>query len=273
MRIRPLLASLAALLTGVAHAHPKPGEVTYLANEAVMVVSGDQTILFDPFYGQTFNTYRQVPEPMRTDMLAGEGMFDGVDAIFVSHAHADHFAAETMLAYLGDHPGVRLYAPGQAVTMMEDLGEIHDAIRNRITAINLDYGDDPLRLDEGDLTIEVVRIPHAGWPAPERARVQNYVFRVSLGEDTVMHMGDADPDLQHFMPLDNHWQARRTDLAMPPYWFHSGETGREILDNVINSDASVGVHVPVVVPLDLVMTGRDFFQTPGETRTLSHDHD
>lgn len=44
-------------------AHPEPGETTYLANEAVMVVSDDQKLLFDPFYAETFDIYRQVPEP------------------------------------------------------------------------------------------------------------------------------------------------------------------------------------------------------------------
>ena len=54
---------------------------------------------------------------------------------------------------------------------------------------------------------------------------------------------------------------------------HFDQTGRRILDDVINAEASVGVHVPDVVPLDLVATRRDFFQTPGETRTLPHEHD
>ena len=259
--------------TAPALAHPEPGEATYLANEAVMVVSGDQKLLFDPFYAETFDIYRQVPEPIRSDMLAGNGVFQGVDAIVVSHAHADHFAADVMRAYMTDHPEVRLYAPGQAVAMMDALGDIPDAIRERITEINLEYGDDPIRIDEGGLTLEVVRIPHAGWPAEERAVVQNYVFRVSAGKDTVMHMGDADPRMLHFAPYEDHWKARRTDLAMPPYWFYFDKTGREILDEVINAEDSVGVHVPVEVPRELIRTGRDFFQTPGETRSLSHDHD
>lgn len=269
-----ILAALGlSAVTGPARAHPGPGEATYLANEAVMVVSGDRTILFDPFYGETFDIYRQVPEPMRSEMLTGEGVFDGVDTIVVSHAHADHFAADIMRTYMADHVEVRLYAPGQAVAMMEALGDMPDAVRSRITAIDLEYGDDPIRIDDGGLTLEVVRIPHAGWPAEERAVVQNYVFRVSMGDDTVMHMGDADPRPLHFRPYEDHWNARRTDLAMPPYWFYFDQTGRQILDEVINSEKSVGVHVPIDVPPQLIRAGRDFFQTPGEVRTLSHDHD
>jgi len=254
-------------------AHPAAGEATYLANEAVMVVSGDHKLLFDPFYGETFDLYRQVPEPLRSDMLAGKGVFDGVDAIVVSHAHADHFAADLMRAYMAAHPEVRLFAPVQAVAMMNALGDIPDSIRDRITGIDLEYGDAPIRIDEGGLTLEVVRIPHAGWPAEERAVVQNYVFRVSVGEDTVMHMGDADPRMRHFQPYEDHWNARRTDLAMPPYWFYFDQTGRRILDDVINSEKSVGVHVPIDVPTALIRTGRDFFETPGETRKLAHDHE
>ena len=69
--------------------------------------------------------------------------------------------------------------------------------------------------------IDAVRIPHAGWPS--RADIENLVFRVPLKNQgtsvTVMHLGDADPDADHYLQYKDHWQQRVSDTALPPYWF------------------------------------------------------
>jgi len=38
-------------------------------------------------------------------MMKGEGAYAGIDAVFISHAHRDHFSAVAMIAYLSapDH--------------------------------------------------------------------------------------------------------------------------------------------------------------------------
>lgn len=105
---------------------------------------------------------------------------------------------------------------------------------------------------------------------PRRAMVQNMVFRVTLGDGpTVMHMGDADPRAQHYVPFDNHWQAQITDLGLPPYWFLTSPGGPQILKN-INVVKSVGTHVPLQVPEDLENSGADYFSISGESRVIRH---
>lgn len=250
-----------------ASAHPEsPTQTTYLGNEGIMVSDGHTTILFDPLYPNGFGTYQMVPETMRQDLMAGAAPYDNVDAIFISHMHPDHFSVDEVIAYLQAHPDVRLFAPAQAVDWMREETEDTE-IFDRVTPVGLERLDAPLSFTEGDLTVDVVRIPHAGWPA--RAEVSNLVWRVTLSDGiTVMHLGDADPRDEHYAPHDAHWMVKRTDTAYPPYWFFTAGDGPQILSTRLNTLKATGIHVPIELPADLFATGADFFHTPGETRLL-----
>ncbi len=250
-----------------AFAHPKtPAQATYLGNEGIMVSDGHTTILFDPLFPNGFGVYQMVPDDMRTDLMAGKAPYDRVDAIFVSHMHPDHFSVDEVIKYLQLHKHTRLYAPSQAVEWMHE--ETDDkTIFDRVISVPLNRLDAPLSYTEGDLSMDVVRIPHAGWPG--RADISNLVWRVTLADGvTVMHMGDADPDDTHFAPHEPHWITKRTDTTFPPYWFFTNGDGPQILTERLNSENAIGIHVPLEVPADLFVSGADFLHTPGETRIL-----
>ncbi|MEL6861207.1 MAG: MBL fold metallo-hydrolase [Pseudomonadota bacterium] len=248
-------------------AHPETDtQTTYLGNEGIMVSDGHTTVLFDPLYPNGFGTYQMVPEAMREDLMAGVAPYDNVDAIFVSHMHPDHFSIGEIIAYMEAHDQVRVYAPAQAVDLMKQEAPASD-IFERVTPISLERLDAPLSFGHGSLAIDVVRIPHAGWPG--RADVSNLVWRVTLEDGiTVMHLGDADPRDEHFAPHDAHWMVKRTDATYPPYWFFTMGEGPQILSTRLNTLRSTGIHVPIELPVDLFVSGADFFHQPGETRLL-----
>ena len=234
-----------------------------------MVTNGETKILFDPLYPNGFGVYQMVPSEMRQALLDGSGPYADVDAIFISHMHPDHFSVDEIILYLETHRGVQLFAPTQAVEWMREETD-NDAIFERVTGIPLERLDAPMRFEHGELEIDVVRIPHAGWPG--RAEVSNLVWRVKLAEGvTVMHMGDADPADSHFAPYETHWQAKQTHTAYPPYWFFVSGDGPTILTDRLNAANATGVHVPIELPADLFVSGADFFHTPGETRALNTD--
>lgn len=254
-------------LVEIAFAHPDtPTQTTYLGNEGIMVSDGHTTVLFDPLYPNGFGTYQMVPDEMRRDLMDGIAPYDNVDAIFVSHLHPDHFSVGEVIAYLQIHTNVRVFAPAQAVDLMRN--EAPGAnIFDRVTPIGLERLDAPLSFEADGLEIEVVRIPHAGWPG--RAEISNLVWRVTLADGiTVMHLGDSDPRDEHFAPYEAHWMVKRTDTAYPPYWFFTMGDGPQILSARLNALNATGIHVPIELPADLFVSGADFFHTPGETRLL-----
>jgi len=249
--------------------------VTYVANEAVLITNGDKKVLFDPFFHQAFGTYQLVPEDTKQAIFNGTPPFDNLTAIIISHAHGDHFAADDVLQYLQRYPNTQLIAPQQAITELSTLAGAKQVLP-QVSSVKLAFNQTPKTLEVAGLVIDAVRIPHAGWPG--RADIENLVFRVTLKNQdtsvTVMHMGDADPDDNHYLQYKDHWQKRVTDTALPPYWFYFSAEGRDILSDILNIKKSIGIHVPIKIPSQLQSSGEDYFSKPGEMRKIvdSHEH-
>lgn len=236
----------------------------YLGNEAVLIVNENTKVLFDPFFHSDFGIYQLVPKQIRQDIMAGHPPFDEVKLVFVSHAHADHFEAGDMLEYLIKQQSVQLIAPEQAVKQLSKLKD-YTKVEQRVHSVSLKLGQAIWQKSIADTQVEAVRIPHAGWPG--RAEVENIVFRVKFKDTkSVVHMGDADPLVDHYLPYRAHWKVDSTELGFPPYWFFQSLQGRDILNEYMNIEHPIGVHVPVKVPAMLKNHSWDYFSKPGELR-------
>jgi len=282
LRLVPLALLLAGGLLRAGHGgaavlEPRAGSgrsiatVWYLANEGVLVSAGDSKIAFDPLFRRGYDQYQLLPLELERALFAGEAPFQGLDAVFICHYHEDHFSPIDLRRLLQERPGVRLYAPAQAVATM-NLEAGGAAIRDRIIPVDISDGDPPFSVETGTLRVEAVRIPHAGWPDRNRD-VQNLAWRVTLdGAATVVHLGDADAREVHFARHADYWKARPPQMAFPPYWFFYGE-GPRVLEERIAPGHAVGIHVPTDMPRRAEdrpeeLRGRDLFLVPGETREV-----
>jgi L-ascorbate metabolism protein UlaG (beta-lactamase superfamily) len=246
----------------------------YLGNEAVMVEHGETKILFDPLFRDDFDEFELVPPDIEHALLAGKPPWDGIDAVFVSHSHEDHYDPAMMLSYLRMHSTVELYAPTQAVDGLREVAAASDSsLFDRVHGLPLAYGDAPIRLDMHGLLIEAVHMPHSGWPE-RNLDTDNISFRVTLnGITTVSHLGDADADVVHFEKTAGHWEQRRSQLAMPPYWHFRTQERRDTLIPRLHADHAIGVHVRKAIPDEpserpIELQGVDLFTRPGETRDI-----
>ncbi len=272
----PLVSAFTIALTACSGeaSHTTTATAHYLANEGVMVVRGDTKVVFDPLFENSYGQYQLPPVEMRAALFAGLPPYDGVDAVFISHYHGDHFSPSEMLQFLKAQTAFKLVAPAQAVEALRKIASADDAkLFERVVPVALAYGDAPIVIEFGGLLIEAVRIPHSGWPA-SRTDVQNIAFRVTLDNQvTVLHMGDADTKDVHFDRDPEHWAKRQTHMAFPPYWYFLDPVGRDILDHRLTPLHSVGVHVPEAMPDDPAqrpseIQGFDLFTEPGETRPI-----
>ncbi len=267
---------LAACLTSPAFAHQVDGDsahggcARYLGNEGVLVRHADTSVLFDAFYSKSFGQYALVSDDDVAGMLAGEPPYDGVDALFVSHVHGDHFSPTPTRRFLEAQPDIRLFGTPQVAAALKQAGAGED-ILERITVFDLDEDDAAALASVGDVTISVVAVPHSG--GPRMADIQNLSFRVTLGDGpTVAHMGDAGVVHANFARHESHWLGVDLDVAFPPYWLLRSAAGQRIVDDFLDAGRVIGVHVPAsaqgrgdALRDDL---GFDVFTDPGETRRL-----
>ncbi len=266
-----LLCSLSSL--ALATDDPAPRAV-YIANMGAMIERGETKILFDPLFHYAHDTYDRVPAEVETALLAGDEPWDGIDAVFISHHHGDHFDPATILELLRTRPTIELFGPEQAAAAIRELvADPSDPLLERVHGLSIENGMAATDIEFGPLLVEAARVRHSGWPN-RHANVENIVFRVTLdSETTVMHFGDADPADEHFAISPDHWNERHSHFAMPPYWFFLSGEGRQILKDRIGADKATGMHVPADVPDDPAdrpnnVRGLDIFTRPGETRTL-----
>lgn len=284
MRLTVPLVAAAAILAGAScrtrgDSSQSPGpkaRAHYLANEGVLIAAGETRIVFDPLFRNDFGTYLLLPKELERALFAGEPPFTGLDAVFISHYHEDHFSPVDVLRLLRERGEIRLYAPAQAVTEMRriaggDDGQ-NEGVFSRVTEIRLEYKDAPFAIETGDLIVEAVRIPHTGWP-DRQLEVENIAYRVTLGESaTVAHLGDADTSDVHFARDALYWKRRPLDMAFPPYWYFQSEDGRRVLEERLEPAHAIGIHVPAGMtnpaerPPELAEY--DLFVSPGETRDI-----
>ncbi len=263
-----LITSL--LFAGVAIAEDEI-RAKLLANAGVLITHGETKIVFDPLFDQGFGTYDLVPDNIVQALFDGVPPFDGLDAVFVSHHHGDHFSPARMLHLLRARPELRLFAPAQAIKSMPL--ESDDApLRKRLHSVDLELNEQ-FEKTLGDIVVEAVRIPHSGWPT-RHSDVENIAFRVSLdGIATVVHLGDATTDDDYFENHAEYWAEQHSHLALPPYWFFLSEEGERVLDERIDADRNLGVHVPRNMPDEPgnyppELRGKELLTVPGEERSI-----
>ena len=269
---RPAAMFAAMFLLSTATAHEAPGQATYLGNEGVLVTHGDTKVLFDAFYADSHGQYTLVPDGIVEAMMAGDPPYDGIDAIFVSHVHGDHFTAKPAIRYLRKHPRVHLYGSHQTYEALAGELPADDPILERMTVVDMRPHDAARHFQLDGLDVDVVAIPHAG--GESRAWVQNLSWRVTLDDaTTVIHFGDAGTSKPDFDRHGEYLKAKRAHAAFPPYWFFDGGNGEAIMRSYMVADQVIGIHVPAAAIGDgdawRERAGGDLFTDPGESRELT----
>ena len=247
-------------------AEAQSSSLHYLGNAGVMIRGNQSKILFDPFYHNHFGQYALVPDAIRERIFANEAPYDDVDAMFVSHMHEDHFDAADTIRYLQQNSGVTVFLPEQARKSMLTMPGF-EAVKDRIHGVDRVLGQEALTIKLNELTIEAIYIPHAGWP--NRSFVQNIVFRVSSADEfSVMHFGDATDELNLYETHEQFWQSRRTQIGLIPFWLALSDDGRTIINDLINVERNIGVHVPARGYPALEELGLEHLIVPGESKKI-----
>lgn len=202
----------ALLLPGPSPAEAPPVTATYLANEGILLASGDDKVLVDALFPGIRN-YPSVPEEVRSELLAGHPPFDGIDVILATHHHRDHFGPTEALAFMRASGDSVLVSTPQALRLMRVNGDIAPELDRRLHAYYPAEGDS-LSFRAGAISIEILNLHHG---RDRRPLVENLGFVIDFDGFRILHVGDTEASLDEFARYD--LAARRIDLALVPGWF------------------------------------------------------
>jgi L-ascorbate metabolism protein UlaG (beta-lactamase superfamily) len=213
-------------------------EVTYIANEGILLAAGATQVLIDGLHREYRASYPFLPEPYRDQIETAQPPFDEVDVVLVSHTHLDHFHAESVARHLQHNARARLISSEQVVAQMQTWAD-YAAIESRVRAVGPPVKQ-RVAVDglSGDLSIDILGLGHGD----RHAGIQNLGHIVRLGGKTVLHIGDASTEDASIFAAFN-LPAAQIDVAFLPVWFLTSDEGEAIVRQHIKPKQIVAVHM------------------------------
>lgn len=229
----PKLSALAILLLAapLTLAQECGVEVTYLANEGVLLRSGETKVVVDALFRNAMQPYLNHTPETRKALEGGEGEFAGIAAALATHQHADHFDAESVAEFLRNHPRA-LFAAHAGVTAL--VQKQAAAPEKQLRASSTDSRES---LELNGIRVGVLRLFHNG-----RKADLNVGYILHLGGKKVLHVGDALDTVENFRRFE--LASEKLDVALLPYWYAMSEEGIAIVRDHVKAANVIFIHVP-----------------------------
>jgi L-ascorbate metabolism protein UlaG (beta-lactamase superfamily) len=220
-----------------------PLRLTYIANEGVLVSSGNAKVLIDALFDKPNKEYRAPAREVLDKIMKGAPPFDGVELVLVTHNHPDHFDASLAVRYLETVPGPIVLAPADAVAEMRKVATDWTKIEARVAPLDIKVGEKERR--------DLKRIPVTAFRTLHSSDVEspmNVMFLFELNGWRIFHEGDSTgkTGVYHDFGLGS----VPVDLALVHYWFPLEPNCARFLQEVLKPDHIALMHLPIRLESD-----------------------
>lgn len=212
-------------------------EITYIANEGVLISSGDKQVLIDGLHREYKPAYAFLPAAEREQIETAKAPFDKINLILVSHLHLDHFHPESIGLHLKHNPGATLVSSQQVVELLEKDFKDYQSVKVRVTTATPPLKE-RVAMKVAGIDFEMLGVGHGSgtfhW-------VQNLGHLIKLGGKKILHVGDADPSADIFERFN--LDEEGIDVAVLPVWFLLGKEGQRVIREHIKPKHIIAVHI------------------------------
>jgi L-ascorbate metabolism protein UlaG (beta-lactamase superfamily) len=219
----------------------KPGTsltVRYIANEGVLIASGDRQVLIDGLHREYKPAYLFPPPEMQAVLENARPPYDKIDLILVSHVHLDHFHPQSIGLYLRNNARAVFASSGQAVDEVAKNFADHEKVKAQILPITHEWKKSS-EINQAGVKIKFLGLRHSS----ERFMdIQNLGHLIGIGGKKLLHIGDADMTAENFSVFN--LAAEKIDVAFIPYWYLLSEDGRKFVREQFNPKQIIAVHIP-----------------------------
>lgn len=215
---------------------PPTLEITYIANEGVLIASNDKQVLIDGLHREYQPEYAFLPAPEREKIETAKAPFDKIDLILVSHMHLDHFHPESVGLHLKHNPKAMLVSSAQVVEEIEKKSKDYEAIKARVAGATPPWKE-KVAMKVAGIDFEILRLRHGTGRWRE---LHNLGHIIKLGGKKLLHVGDADTEVENFEKFN--LDEEGIDIAILPSWFLFG-SGVTIVREHIKPKQIIAVHI------------------------------
>jgi len=129
-------------------------EVTYIANEGVLISAGNRQALIDGLHREYKPDYLFPSPDLLKKIETAQPPFDQIDLVLVSHIHLDHFHAESVGLHLKSNRRATLVSSQQVVEGVEKEFSDYSLIKSRIKTVTPKWKEkSEININGIDLTI------------------------------------------------------------------------------------------------------------------------
>ena len=244
------------------------GEITYIANEGVLISSAGKQVLIDGLHREYAPDYACLPPADREKIETAKAPFDKIDLVLVSHRHLDHFHGESVGLHLLHNPKAWLVSSQQVVDEVEKNFKDFQAIRARVTAATPPWRE-KVAMKVAGIDFDILGLRHG---TGRHAMIQNLGHVVRLGGKKLLHIGDADISVENFEKFN--LDEEGIDIAFLHFWFLLSPEGQTIIKEHIKPKQIIAVHISpdqgerVAAQIKQLFPGAIAFTTLLEKRTF-----
>lgn len=217
--------------------NPTGLEITYIANEGVLISSGDKQVLIDGLHREYERDYAFLPPVQREKIETAKPPFDQIDLVLVSHKHLDHFHPESVGLYLQNNPNALFVSSQQVVEEIEKNFKNFQAIKSRVTATTYAWKE-RVAMKTAGVDLEILSLRHG---TGRHATIQNFGHVIKLGGKKLLHLGDADTAPENFEKFN--LDEEGIDIAFIPIWYLLYSEGQTIVREHIKPKQIIAVHI------------------------------
>jgi L-ascorbate metabolism protein UlaG (beta-lactamase superfamily) len=211
--------------------------VTYIANEGVLISSGEKQVLIDGLHRQYKPDYAYPPDDLRKSLESATPPYDKITLVLVTHLHLDHFHPLSVGMHLQNNRNARLVSSEQIAEGVKKDFSGFGPIESRVERVPHEWKR-KVALNVSGINLKGLGLKHSG---ANFSWIQNLGYVVELDGKKFLHIGDADMTEENFSSLG--LPGENIDVAFIPYWYLLSSTGRAILQNHIRPKHVIAVHI------------------------------